>query len=106
MFLRRCRLREAQNTAIESSHERLLALMSGRLCRCLVSVHPESSLEEVESYYCSHCLQYLAEAEATISANRSVRRRFSDSKGRKASDPRWPQLSHTDRLVAAYDKCA
>jgi hypothetical protein len=41
--------------------------------RCLVSAHPESSIEEVESYYCPHCLKYFAEAEASASANRCAR---------------------------------
>ena len=38
--------------------------------RSLVSAHPESSLEEVESFYCSHCLNYFAEAEAAASYHR------------------------------------
>ena len=41
--------------------------------RCLVSAHPESSLEEVESFYCSHCLNYFAEAEAAASSHRCPR---------------------------------
>ena len=41
------------------------------LSSCLVSCHPESSIEEIESYYCPHCLQYFAEAEAGNFSNRS-----------------------------------
>ncbi len=51
----------------------LTHLFYSNASRCLVSAHPESSVEEVESFYCPHCLTYFAEAEAATSGHRCPR---------------------------------
>jgi len=51
----------------------LTHLFYSNASQCLVSAHPESSIEEVESFYCSHCLNYFADAEAASSYHRCPR---------------------------------